>query len=86
MKIQALEKEQQNGFCQFHPVVSCRTTTDCITRSSSSLNAGRHRSAQQVGRGLGWAGLLVLGSYIQDGRCQALRIPSQRSVTSHVAC
>lgn len=43
MKIQALQKEQQNGFCEFRPWCPPRPTiqANCVTRSPRSLDAGQ---------------------------------------------
>lgn len=80
MKVDALQKEHQNGFCMLHITPRHRLPADWIASSSGPLKPRQSFSSREVGGILGLSCLPVLGSHIQDWQRQAVYIPTKRPV------
>lgn len=68
MKVEALRKEYQNGFCMLSCLSSFMPRAHAnqkLSSPSGSYKTRQHRSLSQVGRRLGVSSLLVLGPDIE---------------------
>lgn len=69
------------GFVRFTLLPTLTSNADRSQRHARSVDTREHQCTEQLGRFLGRFGLLVLGSFIEDWGSQALRVPTQCSVT-----